>query len=131
MSDPSHIGPRPLTRVDIEIDNNVWWDDAFQFGDPLDFTWTLSGLNFFLNINLTPTDPTPQLALTSAAGQIVVQDPIGRVLSMLVPDTTIRAHLPPGRYVYDLIMVNQITGQTDGLMYGDLHVKQGITIGPS
>jgi hypothetical protein len=39
--------------------------------------------------------------------------------------------LPVGKYVYDLIMVNSTTGQTDGLMYGTIDVKQGVTVGPS
>jgi hypothetical protein len=50
---------------------------------------------------------------------------------MLVPDATIRTALPVGHYVYDLIMVLNATGQTDGLMYGQLEVKQGVTVGPS
>ena len=127
----------PLTRVDIEIANNVWWDDAFQFGDPNDFTWTLTGLTFYLGIKHTDDDAAPFITDKSAAGQIVVQDPINRILGMLVPDTTIRngaaglAALPPGKYVYDLLMVATSNGQTDGLMYGELHVRQGVTIGPS
>lgn len=127
----------PLTRVDIEIANNVWWDDQFQFGDPNDFTWTLNGLTFYLGIKHTDDDAAPFVTYTSAAGLLVVQDPINRILGMLVPDTTIRngagglVALPPGKYVYDLIMVANSNGQTDGLMYGELSVKQGVTIGPS
>ena len=127
----------PLTRVDIAIANNVWWDDQFQFGDPNEFTWTLNGLTFYLGIKHTFDDVAPFLTYTSAAGLIVVQDPINRILGMLVPDTTIRngaaglAALPPGKYVYDLIMVANSNGQTDGLMYGELSVDQGVTIGPS
>lgn len=132
MSDEAGcIGRRPLTRVDIEIDNNVWWDDQFQFGDPTDFTWTLTGVNFYLNVQRSPSDTVPVLALTSLAGQMVVEDTNARILGMVVSDTAIRAALAPGKYVYDLIMVNISTGQTDGLMYGELYVKQGITVGPS
>src|ERR1700730_5331583 len=118
----------PLTRVDIEIANNVWWDDAFQFGDPNDFTWTLNGLNFYLGIKHTFDDVAPFLTYTSAAGQIGVQDPLKRILGVLLPGPAIRngtIPLPPGKYVYDLIMVAMSNGQTDGLMYGELHVKQG------
>jgi hypothetical protein len=121
----------PLTRVDIEIMNTTWWDDQFQFGDPNDFTWTLNGLTFYLGIKRHDEDATPIVTFTSAAGQIVVQDPINRILGMFVPDATIRANLPEGKYIYDLIMVANSNGQTDGLMYGELSVKQGITIGPS
>jgi len=124
----------PVTRVDIQIANNVWWDDQFQFGEPDDFTWTLNGMNFYLGIKNRFEDTSAFLTFTSLAGQIVVQDPINRILGMLVPDTTLRngtPPLPPGKYVYDLIMVNASTGQTDGLMYGELHVKLGVTTGPS
>lgn len=125
------IGNRPLTRVDIEIDNNLWWTDAFQFGDPLDQTWNFNGCSFYLNVQKRDTDPVPLLALTSGAATIVVQDPNLRVLALLVPDLIIRNTLPTGHYVYDLIMVLNATGQTDGLMYGQLEVKQGVTVGPS
>jgi hypothetical protein len=50
---------------------------------------------------------------------------------MLVPDATIRQYLPEGKYIYDLIMVANSNGQTDGLMYGELQVQNGITLGPS
>lgn len=122
---------RPLTRVDMEIDNNLWWTDAWQFGDPLDQTWTLNGRNFYLSVKKHVDDATPLLTCTDTAGQIVVQDATLRVLAMLVPDGTIRNALPPGRYDYDLIMVLIATGQVDGLMYGSLEVKQGITMGPT
>ena len=121
----------PLTRVDILIASNQWWDDQFQFGDPADQTWTFTGLNFYLGIKKHESDTTYVATFTSLAGQIVVEDAINRVLGMLVPDTTLRAVLSPGKYIYDLIMVNPVGGQTDGLMYGDLEVVTGITIGPS
>jgi hypothetical protein len=120
-----------LTRVDILISNNVWWDDQFQLGDPSDFTWTLTGLDFYLQVKNSDDDTTPLLSLSSLSGQIVVADANARIVGMLVTDTVIRSALPEGEYVYDLIMVNHATGQTDGVMYGTLKVAQGITIGPS
>lgn len=127
------MDPRPLTKVDIAIDTNLWWTDAFQFGDPADFTWSLAGKNFFLSIKQDDAGTTPALlALTSAAGQIVVLDPVNRIIAMAVTDLVIRSALAaPNQYVYDLIMVDAVTGQTDGLMYGNLQVNTGITIGPS
>jgi hypothetical protein len=125
------IGKRPLTRVDIEIDNNVWWDDAFQFGQLDDQTWNFTGMNFYLNVQVHDTDTVPLLALSSLSNTILVEDPINRILQMNVADGAIRTALPVGKYVYDLIMVNSTTGQTDGLMYGTIDVKQGVTVGPS
>lgn len=124
------IGNRPLTRVDIEVQNNVWWDDAFQFGDPLDQTWTFTGVSFYLAVKSDPEASTVLLSCSSVAGTIVVADPINRILNMLVTDEAMSAALVPGHYVYDLIMV-QTSGQTDGLMYGSLVMKQGVTEGPS
>jgi len=125
------IDRRGITRVDFTIGNNVWWDDQLQLGDPSDFSWTLNGANFYLNIQNTDSDPTPLLALTSTAGQIQVIDPINRILGMNVPDATIRNALPEGDYVYDCIMQTISNGQVDGLFYGKLHVEQGITIPPT
>ncbi len=120
-----------LTRVDMLIDDNLWWTDAFQFGDPTDFTWDFIGTSFYLSIKKHDDDLMPVLALTSNAGQIVVEDTVNRILSMLVPDATIKASLSEGKYVYDLLMVTNATGQTDGLMYGEIHVAHGITMGPN
>src|ERR1700681_3547899 len=83
------IDRRGITRVDFTISNNTWWDDQLQLGDPSDFSWTLSGCNFYLSIKNTDDDVTPILALTSAAGQITVVDPINRILGMNVPDAKI------------------------------------------
>jgi hypothetical protein len=125
------IDRRGITRVDFTIGNNVWWDDQLQLGDPSDFSWTLSGANFYLSIKNTDDDATPILALTSAAGQIQVVDPINRILGMNVPDATIRNALPEGDYIYDCLMQTISSGQVDGLFYGKIHVEQGITLPPT
>jgi hypothetical protein len=112
--------------------NTTWWDDLFQFGDPTDFTWTFSGVSFYLAISTPPAGQNPVLlTLTSAAGQMTVVDPVNRILGMNVSDVAIRAALQPGHYVYDLIMVQLSNGQTDGLMYGEIDLFAGVTVGPS
>lgn len=122
------IDQQPFTRVDFMISDNVWWDDQLQLGDPTDFTWALNGANFYLSIKRSDDDVTPLLALTSAAGQIIVVDPINRILGMAVPDAVIRNALLEGDYVYDLIMQTISTGQIDGICYGLLRVAHGITL---
>jgi hypothetical protein len=124
------IDRRGITRVDFTIGNNVWWDDQLQLGDPSDFTWTLNGCNFYLSI-ATNEDGPPVLTLTSAAGQIIVVDPINRILGMNVQDAIIRAALPEGDYIYDCLMQTISSGQVDGLFYGRIHVEQGITLPPT
>jgi hypothetical protein len=126
------IDRRGITRVDFTIGDNVWWDDQLQLGDPSDFSWTLNGANFFLSIKKDEDDANPPvLALTSAAGQIQVVDPIARILGMNVPDATISGALSEGDYIYDCLMQTISTGQVDGLFYGKIHVEHGITTPPS
>ena len=120
--------PRGLTKVDIVIQNNVYWDDAFQYGMPEDQTWNFNGMSFLLDIKQHEDAVNPLLSLNSTGGTIVVADPINRILNMYVTDLTIRAALPLGQYVYDLIMVNNSTGERDALMYGELFVVQGVTL---
>ena len=124
---------KALTKVDMAIANNVYWDDAFQFGQPDDFTWSFSGVTFTLDI-VTPQEtwvngvpPAPVLSLSSAGGTIVVDDPVNRILHLFVSDLTIRSALPIGCYQYDLVMTTTATGERDALMYGSVEVYSGIT----
>jgi hypothetical protein len=125
-----------VTRVDIYLFNNVWWTDAFQFGEQDDTTWSFAGKSFILDVKMTTTDALPLLSLTSVAGFIVVDDPVLRILHMEVDDHTIRNSLPVNElatpeldpYVYDLIMVDDVSGERMMLMYGQLQVYQGVTI---
>lgn len=113
------------TRVDFLVANNVTWDDALQFGYPDDLTWSFAGCTFLLGIKVLPTDTATLVEFTSAGGTIVVNDPVQRILSMNVPDSVIQASLPPGWYVYDLIMVNG--SNRDALCAGGIQVVQGVT----
>ena len=125
-----------VSRVDIFLFNNVWWTDAFQYGEQDDTTWSFAGKSFILDVKMTTTDASPLLSLTSTAGLIVVDDPVLRILHMEVDDHTIRNALPVNElanpeldpYVYDLIMVDDTTGERMMLMYGQLEVYQGVTI---
>lgn len=115
-------------HVDLAIDNNATWQDAFQFGTPEDTTWTLTGQTFKMNVQLTYYDAAPLLTLSSAAGTIIVDDPIQRVIHFNVPDTQIEPALNPGQYVYDLVMTDSSTpGIRTGLMHGSVCVSQGVT----
>ena len=116
-----------VTRVNIEIRNNVYWDDAFQFGMPDDFTWSFTGKSFLLDVKAKSSDASALLALSSTGGTIIVDDVSHRRLHMYVTDASIRATLPIGCYVYDLVMVDNSTGERDALMYGTLSVVQGVT----
>jgi hypothetical protein len=114
-------------HVDLAIDNNGTWSDAFQFGDEDDLTWTLVGQSFALDVQLNYFDAAPKLSINSGAGQIVIADPIQRVIYLNVPPASIQASLQPGTYVYDLVMIDVASGVHVPLMHGTVEVTQGVT----
>jgi len=134
MLNPSFVST--IARVDLYLFNNVWWTDAFQYGEPDDTTWSFTGKSFLLDIKQNSTSTSPLLSLSSTNGDIVVDDTVLRILHMEVDDIRIRASLPVNElaspeldpYVYDLIMVDDITGERQMLQYGELVVYQGVTI---
>jgi len=127
---------RSVSKVTLTLFNNVWWMDAFQYGQPNDLTWDFNAKTFLLDIKLDPTATTPLLALSSLNGDIVVDDPILRILHMNVDDHIIRTGLPVNElqvpeldpYAYDLVMVDDVTGERMLLMFGWIEVCQGVTI---
>lgn len=116
-------------RVDLRIDNNGTWMDAFQFGEPDDTTWTLDGQSFELDVQRTPYDAVPLLSLSTTDGRIVVDDLIQRVIHFNVDPDDIQSALRPGEYVYDLVMVDGSDVRVP-LMHGKLFVQQGVTYPP-
>jgi hypothetical protein len=116
-------------RVDLRIDDNGTWSDAFQFGEPTDTTWTLDGQSFELDVQLSPYDTMPLLSLSTDSGRIVVDDVIQRVIHFNVAPTDIQAALKPGTYIYDLVMVDGSDVRVP-LMHGQLFVSRGITFPP-
>lgn len=112
-------------RVDLQIDNNGTWMDAFQFGKPGDTTWTLDDQTFEVDVQLSPYGIS-LLSLTTANGRILIDDPAQRVIHFLVPAADIQAAVEPGWYVYDLVMVDAL-GVRVPLMHGELQVTQGVT----
>ena len=120
--------------VDMTVPNNATWTDAFQFGTAGDTSWSFSGKTFRMDIKKRKTDVTALLSLTNAAGTIVVDDVVNRILHFNVPDATITADLPLDdcgkgeRFVYDLIMLDMSTPPVrTTLMSGTIHVTQGVT----
>jgi hypothetical protein len=113
-------------HVDMCIVNNSTWMDAYQFGRTDDFTWTLDGQTFELDVQLTPYDTVPLLHLDTANGRIIVDDTVQRVIHFLVDADDIQTSLSPGIYVYDLVMIDGM-GVRVALMFGTLEIKQGVT----
>lgn len=118
-------------RVDLRIDDNSTWMDAFQFGEPEDTTWTLTGQAFELDVQRTPYDAVPLLHMDTDGGRIVIDDVVQRVIHFNVAPTDIQASLRPGSYVYDLVMLDGSTPPVRvALMHGNLTVVRGITFPP-
>ena len=121
-------------KVDLRISNNTTWQDAFQFGEPDDLTWTLEGPMFELDVQRNPYDASPLLSLSSSENEIIIADILQRVIYMNVDAQAIQESLAPGTYVYDLVM---IAGDNPAppavrvaLMHGTLQVVQGVTYPP-
>ena len=76
-----------------------------------------------------PYDEVPLLSMTTANGQIIVDDEAQRVIHFNVSPDEIKAKLTPGTYVYDLVMVNAFD-QRVPLMHGKVIVAQGVTYPP-
>lgn len=113
--------------VDITVSDNATVQDAFQFGTPGDTTWSLTGMSFKMEVKASRDDTSPLVTWTSP-GQIVIDDPVQRVLHLNVPDTVVQASLPPAEYVYDLIMLDGSTPAIrTQLMQGRFIVRRGVS----
>lgn len=118
-------------RVDLRIDDNATWSDAFQFGAPDDTTWDLSGQGFELDVQLNPYDIVPLLSLSTDNGRIVIDDIVQRVIHFNVDPQDIQDNLYPGTYIYDLVMVDTSSPALRvALMHGQLFVNRGVTFPP-
>ncbi len=118
-------------NVDITTSNNATFSDAFQFDPPIPgvtgTSWTIAP-NLRMDVEPNHEQNTALVSFTSAAGQIVIDDAVTRVIHFNVPDTVIQAALVPGRYIYDLIMFdNSSPPIRTVLMHGKFYVTDGVT----
>lgn len=114
--------------VDIFQQDNATLQDAWQFGTVGDTTWSFTGMSFKMEVKASRDDIAPLVTWLSGAGQIIVDDPVARVLHMNVPDTVLQASLPPACYVYDLIMLDGSTPPIrTPLMQGRIYMTRGVT----
>jgi hypothetical protein len=125
--------PPSSANVKIVVAKNASFVEAFQFDPPVAGvtppTWTLYP-NFRLDVKAYPEQAAALVSLTSASGQIVVDDATQRVIHFNVPETIITPALVPGCYWYDLIMFDGSTPPIRvPLMHGAFVVTDGITGG--
>ena len=117
--------------VTFSIKNNVWFLNAFRFGVVGDTSWSFTNKDFLCDLKSDPSQTNPDLSLSSTGpspATILVLDPIARVLQFNVEDLVLRNKLSVGPYQYDLIMVDDTTGERDMLMSGVITVMQGVTL---
>jgi hypothetical protein len=132
--------PPTAARVDISTASNVTYQDAYQF-DPVGATgcpppttfpcgatgpnWTLTGMNFQMDIKTSINSPSLAAQFTSSGGQINVVDAIQRIILTNVSPTALSV-LVPGTYIYNLTMFdNSVPAVVTLLMYGYFTVKPG------
>ena len=119
-------------RVDILTQTNVTFADAFQFGTAGDTSWNFTGQNFRMDLKSNKYGPNAALlSITSGAGEIIVSDPVNRILYFDVPEATFSAAgVIPGEYDYDFIMYDGATPPNRiALMYGKFKMTQGVSGG--
>lgn len=115
-------------KVNIEIPDSGYFQDAFQFGDAGDTTWNFTGKTFICEVKKSRDDVANLLLMTSGNGRIVVDSVSLRILHFFVSDDLIRQFLPPATYVYDLVMVDGSNNARTTLMEGTLTVRRGVTL---
>ena len=119
-----------VASVAITTKNNVWFVPAWRFGVVGDTSWSFTGKHFLCDFKSDPSNDTPELSLSSIGSPqtIFVLDAVNRLLQFAVTDITLRAAMDPGVYQFDLIMVDDATGERTPLLVGALTVTQGVTI---
>jgi hypothetical protein len=143
-NDPNVV--QTASSVDLVTSNNTTWEDAFQFdpppvpgGPPSPYwpqgasgpTWTFQNQNFRMDVKTNINASGPIASWTSSAGQIVVTDPINRILNMNVPESQYPlTGMVPGTYIYDFIMFDgSIPPIRVMLMQGKFKLRAGVTGG--
>lgn len=115
------------SKVDLTVMDSGDFYDAFQFGTEGDTSWNFDNKTFEMEIKGSRDDDDPLLELNTGNGRIVVDSGGDRVLHLYVSKADWQAALVPGCYVYDLIMVDDITTVRTPLMYGSIEDKRGVS----
>ncbi len=123
------LSPPSSADVTIITANNATFQDAFQFDDDTDTSWSFANKTFRMDVKSNiENDAPPMGSFTSAASEIVVDDTALRILHFNVPKATLSADLLiPGEYVYDLLMTDTITSVVTPIMHGAFVVTDGVT----
>jgi len=117
-------------KVTFPQPNNAWLLLAFRFGTQGDTSWSFVGKHFLCDFKADPGQDDADLATSSIGSPqtILVLDTVNRILQFNLTDHQLRAALEPGPYSFDMIMVDDVTGERDVLMTGVMTLTQGVTI---
>lgn len=125
--------PPSSAHVKLSAAKNATFMEALQFDPPaagvLPSTWTLYP-NFRMDIKAYLEQTPALVSLTSASGQIVIDDAVQRLIHFNVPEMILFPTLSVGEYVYDLIMFdNSSPALRVPLMHGPFVLTDGVSGG--
>lgn len=114
-----------MANFDISIVDNASWSLTVNWqtaaGVPID----LSAHTAIMTIRSHATSSTTLLQLSSAAGEITINGPLGK---MVVTITAAQAAtLTQSRGVYDLVITDTGTAQVDQVLAGTVTIVNGVT----
>jgi hypothetical protein len=118
--------PPTSAHYRIVVAKNSYFNEAFQFDTPTNLMWDFAQKTFTMGIKGDYEDDTPLISFTSGGGQIVVDDVTARILHFVVSDTALKAALKVGEYVYDLIMIDNLSVRTQ-LLHGEFVFGDAVT----
>src|SRR4029077_15517278 len=119
-------GPYSQTSATAHLagNNNSSGRDAFHVSKAADPTWNLVGCTVEMDVQRNSYDAVPLLSMSTTNGRIVIADPVLRVIYFNVSPDDIQANLKPGKYLYDLVLIEPTDVRTL-LMHGTVTVQQG------
>lgn len=136
-------GPTAAPVKLITLDNETF-ADALQFDPPFGScgcngatgatgatgpVWSL-GPNLRMDIKRKRSDTSALLSFTTDNDEIVIDDPVNRIMHFNVPEATLTGALVPGEYVYDFVQYdNSSPPIRTVLMGGPFVLKHGVSGG--
>ena len=113
-----------MDEYDIEIVNNCDWSLVVTWtdsgGSPID----LSAHTAIMTIREHASSVATLLQLTSVAGEIVINGPLGQLAITAIEAQA--ATLVAGRAVYDLVIISG-AGVVSRVLWGNVVVVEGVT----